>query len=77
MGPHAGRFVDMQPDQCGFHIYLLTIYSRLQASDGWDYLGGDEVAVDEWSDGDLSSVQWLQRSPVTTIHTCRRPLLHP
>jgi hypothetical protein len=24
----------MQPDQCAFHIYLLTIDSRLQASDG-------------------------------------------
>ena len=57
MGPHAGRFVDIQPDQCGFHIYLLTIYSRLQASDGWDYLGGDEVALDETSGPPVISPQ--------------------
>jgi hypothetical protein len=69
---HARRFVEMQPDQCGFHIHLLTDSTRGARNIAVGYLGGDVAGVDEWFAVDLSSVQWLSNgAPVTTIHFCR------
>ena len=75
---HARRFVDMQPDQCGFHIHLLTDRPAAPGTVTVGYLGGDVARVDEWFAVDLSSVEWLSNgAPGTTIDFCRESRTSP
>ena len=59
VGEHSGRFVSLDADRGGWHIFLTVADPRTGPSEGWDIWADDEVQVDEWFAGDFSSVVWL------------------
>jgi hypothetical protein len=58
-GRYAGRFVRVEPDRGGFHLWLTTGHPDAGPSDGWDAWVDDEGSVAEWFATELASVEWL------------------